>query len=98
MIYDSASLYIESAINLAAKVLAVDAIITALFLMAAKGAESGNISEYSLDDGQTKIRTAYRDMADVERSIHAFERLKQTYPNQLNGRGMRLVDSKNFSR
>lgn len=95
--YDSAAIYIQSADTLEAKVTAIDAIIDALLLTAATAAGSANYAEYSLDDGQTKIRTAYRDVADVYRGIQAFERLRQTYINRLNGRMIRLVDGKNFN-
>jgi hypothetical protein len=94
--YDSADIYISSATTLRAKITRIDAIITALEDAALKGAATGNLTEYSLDDGQTKIKTAYRSMDDVEKSITAFERIKERYINKLNGRHVRLVDSKNF--
>lgn len=94
--YDSADIYINGAINLCDKIARIDAIITALEAAALKGAATGNFSEYSLDDGQTKIRTAYRSVEDIARSITAFETIRQRYINQLNGRHVRLVDSKNF--
>lgn len=96
MIYDSAAIYIDSAQTLEDKITRIDAVINALQTSALKAAETGNISEYSLDDGQTKIKTAYRDVVQVASSISAFERIKQTYINQLNGRVMRLMDQKNF--
>lgn len=95
-IFDSAAIYIDSAKTLREKIVRIDAIITALETSALKAAETGNISEYSLDDGQTKIKTAYRSPVDVQNSIDAFEKIKQRYVNQLNGRVMRLVDSKSF--
>jgi len=96
MIYDSAAIYIDNAQTLEDKITRIDAVINALQISALKAAETGNISEYSLDDGQTKIKTAYRDVVQVASSISAFERIKQTYINQLNGRVMRLMDQKNF--
>lgn len=98
MIYfDSADLYIEKASTLRDKILRVNAIIDALETQALKAAANENITEYSLNDGQTTIRTVYRSSAEVERSINAFERIKQRYINQLNSRGMRLMDSKNIN-
>jgi len=94
--YDSADIYISSASSLREKITRIQAIITALENAALTGAANGHLSEYSLDDGQTKIRTAYRSMTEVADSINAFEAIKQRWVNQLNGRHVRLVDSKNF--
>ena len=96
--FDSADIYINGGINLQDKITRLNAIITALEDSALKAAANGNISEYSLDDGQTKIRTVYRNAADVANAISAFETIRQRWINQLNGRHMRLVDSKNFRR
>lgn len=98
MVYDSAYIYIDGGINLRDKITRIDAIITALEDSALKAAASGNISEYSLDDGQTKIKTVYRNATDVSNAISAFETIRQRWINQLNGRHMRFVDSKNFRR
>jgi hypothetical protein len=96
--YDSAAIYIDGATTLGEKITRIDAIINALLTTAAEAAGSDNISEYWLDDGQTRIKTVYRGSSAVFRSIEAFERLKQIYVNRLNGRVFRLVDSKNFTR
>lgn len=95
-IYDSADIYLESKTTARQKVVAIDAIITALLSTAAKAATGENITEYWLDDGQTKIKTVRRSSGEIMASIKAFEQLKQLYINQINGRVMRLVDGKNF--
>jgi hypothetical protein len=94
--YTTADLYIESKTKLLDKITAIDAIISALETVALKAAATGNVQEYSLDDGQTKIKTMYRSPAEVEASITAFERIKQRYINEYNGPMVRLVDGKNF--
>lgn len=94
--FDSSSIYVTSATTLRDKLTRVNAIITALEDVALKAAANGDISHYSLDDGQTKIMTSYRTAEDVANSIQAFEVIRQRYINQLNGRMVRLVDSKNF--
>jgi hypothetical protein len=96
-IYDNSALYIESKTDLRAKIAAINQVINALETVALKAAATGNISEYELNDGQTKIRTMYRDAGAVAKSITDFERIKQRYINQLNGRSVRLVDSKSFN-
>lgn len=98
VIYDSEGIYITAAATTEDKITRIDAIITALLTVSLTAAASDNISSYMLDDGQTKINTAYKGVDSVVKSIKAFEDLKSYYQNTLNGRVMRLVDSKNFKR
>lgn len=94
--YDSAAIYIDKATDLKDKIDRIDSIINGLQTAALAAASTGNISEYSLDDGQTKIRTVYRDSMQITAAIMSFERIKQTYINQLNGRVSVLRDQNNF--
>lgn len=94
--YNSAEIYISSKTSLKAKIAAIDAVITALETTALKAAATGNVEEYQLDDGQVKIKTLYRNVNEVANSIEAFMRIRQIYVNRVNGRMVRLVDSKNF--
>ncbi|KKQ06413.1 MAG: hypothetical protein US15_C0012G0011 [Candidatus Moranbacteria bacterium GW2011_GWF1_36_4] len=96
VIYNNAGLYIEESTTIEGKIAAIEAIITALQVTAASAAGCDNITEYSLDDGQSKIRTVYRGVSQIIASINNFEKLKQMYINKLNGRVVRLVDSKSF--
>ncbi len=96
--YDSAQLFIESATSLEDKICKIDLVISALLTSALKAAETGNITEYTLDDGQTRIQTEYRDPAAVSRSIRAFQTIRQDYINQRNGRTFRLNPGENFNR
>lgn len=95
--YDSAYKYIDCASDLRSKIARIEAIIAALETTALKAAANDNISEYSLNDGQTVIRTVYKSAQDVLNSIMAFEKIRQMYINRLNGRVIRLVDGKNFT-
>ncbi len=96
IIYDSAKIYIDSANSLKDKISRIDSIIDALLNTALESATSDNITEYMLDDGQTKIKTVYRSTDSVFKSINALERTKQIYLNRLNGRTIRLVDGSAF--
>jgi hypothetical protein len=96
-LFDSESIYIESQTTKKNKIIAIDKIIDALLMTAAKAAAGESISEYSLDDGQTKIRTVRRTSKEIMASIAAFQSLKQAYINEINGRVFRLVDAKNFN-
>jgi hypothetical protein len=95
--FDSADIYIECASTLKDKITRIDAVIDGLLSSALKSAATGNVAEYSLNDGQTQIRSMYRSPKEVQAAIEAFEGIKQLYINKLNGRVMRLVDSKNFT-
>lgn len=97
VVYDSAAIYIDSATDLQAKIARMDAIIAALETSALTAAGTANFSEYSLNDGQTIIKTTYRTIEDVQRGILGFERIRQMYINRINGRVFRMVDSKNLS-
>jgi hypothetical protein len=94
--YESASIYIRSATELCDKIARIDAIITALEDKALDAAANDDLMEYSLDDGQTKIKTVYRGVKSILNAIMGFEQLRQMYINRLNGRVVRLVDSKSF--
>jgi len=92
--FASEVLFIDSVTDMAAKVEAIDAIIAALLVIATSAAGNEDIEEYTLDDGQTKIRTRYRGMSAILKAIQDYEKLRQMYLNRLNGRVIRLVDSR----
>lgn len=102
VVYDSAANYVNSCTTLEARIAAIDNIISSLLTTALTAVGKGDIAEYSLDDGQTKIKTMYRSADEITKSIEGFEKIKQAYINQLDvarhGRRTRLVDSKNFPR
>jgi hypothetical protein len=95
-IYDSAYVYISTAKSLKDRVVKINQVLDALHDTMLKAATNDNIQEYSLNDGQTVIRTVYRGIDQIQNSIMGLERIKQMYMNQLNGRVVRLVDGKNF--
>ena len=94
--FDTCGLYIQSATSLRAKIAAIDAIIDALIVQSADATLTQNLSEYQLNDGQTIIKQVYRGENGIADAIDRFETIKQRYVNQLNGRVIRAVDSKNF--
>jgi hypothetical protein len=95
-VYLSVTNYVEEATSYKEKIERIDAVLLVMEGTLLKAAESGNITEYSLDDTQTKIKTVYRSVEDVVKAIKALETLKVLYRNRLTGRTIRLVDSKNF--
>lgn len=96
--YSSEFLYIDAASTLCDKITRIDSIIDALLTAALDAALSENITEYQLDDGQTKIKAIYRGTDAIFKSINVLERTKQIYVNRLNGRTFRLIDSRNLRR
>lgn len=98
VIYDSAKIYIQSCKTAKEKIVALEAIIDALLLSALDAASSAGIDEYSLDDGQTKIKTKYRSVTAIKEAIDGFTTLKNMYISQINGRHIRLVSSDSFIR
>lgn len=94
--FDSEGLYIESYATNLEKITAINAIQDALLSTAMRAASTGNMTEYMLNDGQTIIKTVYRSAAAVMEAWKSWESIKQVYVNRINGRMVRLVDSKNF--
>lgn len=96
--FDSESLYLESCKGNAAKIAAIDAIIDALLLKTVDVVGNADIKEYSLNDGQSIVRTTYASVNDIYSAIANFEKIKQIYVNRVNGRMTRLMDGANFNR
>lgn len=97
VVFDSCQIFIESKKNARAKIVAIDAVIDALITTVLKAAATGNVTEYDLDTGQTKIKTMYRSPKEVSDAITALQTVREYYVNQINGRRFRLVDTKNFT-
>lgn len=56
------------------------------------GTGNSDIESYTLDDGQTKISTTYRNVESIIKAIVGFEALRDKLLNQLNGRTTILRD------
>ena len=97
VVFESPSAYIESCTAINEKIAAIDNIITKLLDAAAKAAESGHIDEYWFDDGHIRIRSKYRSVVDIERSIISFRKLRIMYASDKTGRMTRLMDGSNFT-
>jgi predicted nucleic acid-binding Zn-ribbon protein len=94
--YSTISSYITSKSSLYNKILAVEAIIAALETRALEVAEGNGAvtDEYQFDDGQIKIRTSYRSMAELHDGIDRWHKQLERYKNQYNGRGFVLRDTR----
>jgi len=98
IVFDSCSIYIRSQKTLLAKIQAIDAVIAALEDSALNMAGNDSIQEYSLNDGQTIIKTIYKGAIAIGNAIQVFEKIRQRYINEMQGSMVRLVDGKNFNR
>ena len=92
--------YIATKQSLYDKVLAIEVLIDAMILSTADaiGGMGSGVAEYQLDDGQVKVKTAYRSTSEVTKGITELEKIKQMYMNRLNGSAVRLMDDKTFRR
>ena len=78
-----------------ARIEAIDALIDAMILRigeATADPAQTNFVDYMMDDGQMRIRTTYRGVADIEDGIKSLQKQKQYYVNQYNGRQTVLRD------
>lgn len=95
--FDRERMYIDSQDSLLAKIQAIEAIIDALLVQMATIVTTAGTDEYMLNDGQTIIKTKYRDPNQVEAAINGMRRLKNIYLKEYNQTGVvRAMDNKNF--
>jgi len=95
-IYSTCIEYIRCSTNTNDKIKRINAVIEALEDSMLEGALKANIEEYSLDDGQTKIKTVFRDINTIEDSIVALIRRRTSLINSCIGHRYGLMDGKNI--
>lgn len=93
-IYNNIVLYVNCSADTKEKIARIDAIIAVLEDSELNGAANGDVSEYWLDDGQTKIKTVFRDPEAIERAILALQRRKIRLQNNCAGYRYGLMDGK----
>jgi len=92
------SVYIQSKSTLLEKINAIDDLITAMEGKLLEGIDTATIDEYWMDDGQMKVKTIYRSVADLEKGLEALLKMKQRYVNNYNGRMMVMRDASGLNR
>lgn len=55
------------------------------------------VSEYTLNDGQVVIKTAYRSPESIAKAIDHYERIYNRLANRCNGRIFTLKDARSFN-
>jgi hypothetical protein len=98
IVYDNFDKFLSTCKKTKDRIAAIDEIIDQLLVSAAKGALKSHITEYSLNTGQTQIKTVLTSMKDVKDAILFFEQLRNLYISRLPGHGrvVRFVDGKNL--
>ena len=95
--FDTSAIAKDSNASLEARIALCDTIIDTLFTTVLQAALTGNITEYTLNDGMTTIKGVYRDPVSVQAAIRSMERIRNTYLRRLNGTNqIRLIDKKAF--
>jgi hypothetical protein len=86
--------------SIQAKIDEIDLIVNELFTTAMRSVTSGEVAEYELDTGQTRVKKKYNSPAIVRAEIENYEALRQMYVNMLNKAtgSYRLMNERNFKR
>lgn len=96
--FASESEYLESTTTTESRLQAMDRILLALDSAFLQLAQNADVQEYTLNDGQTIIRTQLRSAAQVEQMYAAIEIQRQRLINRLNGRCSRLSNVRTIRR
>jgi hypothetical protein len=96
VVFESIAAYLGSCQSNEDKIAAIDVIIGKILVAAATAAESGHMDEYWYDDGHIKVRTKYRNMDSITKSLTSYQQLRNYYIAQITGRVFRLMDHKSF--
>ena len=83
--------YVECKSELIGKIATYDLLIKNMESAILKGAVSGHLIQYEMDDGQMKVRAQYRNIDDMTKAMTGLIRIREMYRNQANGRRIRLV-------
>lgn len=97
MAYYTCTEYIRLADNVQQKIDRITNIIEMLEDSILEGELRGEIQEYNLDDGQTRIRTTFNSVESIERAIHRLEQRKQRLINSSVGFRYGLKDGKTIT-
>lgn len=77
--------YIIDSVSLKQRYDRICQIITALEIQQIAAAVNSDVESYALDNGQTRINTAYRGAESIAKAIIIFERLKNKVLQELTG-------------
>jgi len=84
--------YINCSTSTKEEIARINAVIAKLQDAELNAAAYADIEEYRLDDGQTVIKTIYRDISSISKAIEVLERRKQRAINKCVGYRYNLQD------
>ena len=90
--YEHPRAYIESASSRVDQIQKIDNIINCLIDTAIRAATGEDVEDYSIDDGQAKIRNVYRGTEEIAISIERMKSLKNILIKDVNGYIFQLKD------
>ena len=97
-VYNSESLYITCSQDVKDRIDKLKQVISALEDQAIIAAGSSDISEYTLNDGQIIIKTAYRSPDAIAKAIFSFEKILNRLINRCSGQSITtLRDAHSFN-
>jgi hypothetical protein len=96
--------YIRSKQTLDGRIVAIELLIDKMLLDTVDIAagtspdwvENAGTASYMMDDGQMKVSTQYRSLAEVAKGIAELEKILQMFMNQRNGRAVVLRGRLNY--
>lgn len=74
--------YVKAAMTTDQKICRLEEIIAIMYDSLAESALNQDISEYRMDDGQTKVQSIYRSASQITNAIEDLERLVQFHKNK----------------
>ena len=91
--------YLDSKDSIIAKLAAIDVLQDKMLASMTDNLDTSgaNISMYELDDGQVRVKTGYRSMAELTAGYDALEKIRLRYLNRLRGRTIVLQDKGTFN-
>lgn len=84
--------FIMSKSDIKSKISALEALLEALETAELDAVSDSKVQEYQLNDGQTIIRTLFRNPSEIETTISKIEARINKYRNMAIGRRNRLID------
>lgn len=85
--YYTVKQYVESRCSLRERIAALELVILNLEMSGLSNVgQNADLSEYEFNDGQMRIKVAYRNGSDVAKDILALEQMRSRLMARLNGR------------
>lgn len=88
---------LDTCTKAAEKIALIDTLLDSLYTKAIAAVANGDIAEYSLDTGQTVVKTKYRSMEELEKAITGYEKLRKMLTADAMPRKVKLIPGSSFN-